>query len=146
MKLFLPLIVIFVFVTGCKPPSASRSTVPTEPPPTISFSKPRFKDQSGVYTLMTFEVTNTSNRPLEFVQIHADFYDKQDRLIAAEQPYIHRYTSLAPGQSSAAEVMVAADAKISRYKLSFTARGTAPFSTVDVVATPIEPEPLKRKK
>ncbi|MBS1769823.1 MAG: hypothetical protein JSS77_09165 [Acidobacteria bacterium] len=112
-------------------------------PPKITFSKPVF-EATRISTIMHFEVRNISDRPLEFIQIHCSFYDKNDRLIDSQSPDIDRYNSLPPGGVSAAQVETRAD--FAAYRLSFTAHGDKAFSTIDLDATEDKPDAPKKAK
>lgn len=142
----LPLLILATAALGCvSGRSGSSTTSGTVEHPKITFSTPSF-EKNGVYTALHFEVTNVSNRTLEFIQIHASFYDKDGMLVKSEHPYIESYTALAPGQQSTAEVMTDNDRRITNYKLTFTANGEGAFEKVDLDASEITRSSRKGKK
>jgi hypothetical protein len=146
MKLLLPLTALLFAVLACglpetgqrRPGSKSDATSESDFKPRLQYSKPRLSNESGVYYLLTFEVKNLSDRPLEFVQIEANFYDKDDNLLRTETPYIHRYESLGPGERSAAEVQTTPDKRIKRVELNFSCHGEQPFSKVQIKADEVD--------
>lgn len=145
MKKAFPFIVLLLAVLGCANASRRTNETPAERPK-ITYSKPTFENAAGIYTLLHFEVTNTSSKRLEYIQIHASFYDKNGTLITSEAPYIERWQGLGPGERSTATVSTNADKRISNYELSFTANGDKAFEVVTLDATQSEPPSNGKKK
>lgn len=142
------LVLIFCFfAAACTVPVPGGSSQPqleeTPDPPRITFSTPT-GERTRISTILHFEVRNVSDRPLRFIQIHCSFYDKNDRLVDSRSPYIDLYNSLPPGEVSAAQVETRTD--FASYRLSFTAKGDRPFTTIDLDASEDKPAPKKAKK
>lgn len=148
-NIFLPMSILLFVVLGCVPPKTKQKQESFEDvaaKPSISYSKPTIENAANIYTILHFEVTNTSTKPIEFLQIHASFYDKDGSLITSESPYIEQYTSLGPGERSAATVSTNRDRRIANYELTFTAHGDGPFEKVNVFAQQIDPPSKSTKK
>ncbi len=146
MKNLLPFLILVVVGFGCAglPREDVRADSAIKPLPTIKYSHPTMENAADIYTIMHFEVTNNGTKPIEFLQIHASFYDQDGTLITSESPYIERYTYLGPGERSAATVQTKRDRRIKNYELSFTARGDEPFGQVEVIGSELDP-PVQRK-
>lgn len=140
MKLILPLGFLFIAILGCTAPRNARIEQTRElktDPAKIEYSKPRWSNEANVYHLLSFEVKNTSNHTLEFIQIEASFYDKNGEFLQSASPYIARYQGLPAGEKSTAQVQTSYDPRIKSASFRFSCHGDEPFSKVDIDATEV---------
>ena len=142
MKILLPLSVLIAIALGCVAPGRGvRShpvtpSQPSGPAPTLQYTKPRW-EKNGVYLLLHFEVKNTTKQNLEYIQIHASFYDAKDQFVTSEEIYIDRWRGLGPGQRSAATVQTRPNSQIKSVRLEFTCHSPDTMDDVGMDATEV---------
>lgn len=111
-----------------------------EPKPffaSIEYTKPVWDRVSESYMTVVTEVMNTSDEPLEFLRIEANFYDKNDVLVKSETPYIDRWQRLGRNDRSPAQVHTTFDPRIKSLRLRFTCKDPRTRETVDVFANQV---------
>ena len=138
LQLLLPFAVLVAAVLGCSVPRSSGTGTPSsparsEPAPRLLYGKPSIESLGSAGGIVHVQVTNASDKTLQFVQAHMAFYDKDGNMITSQNGYCENQ-SLKPGGKAAVKIMIDRDKRVKRYELTFSAQVDGSYGDIELDA------------
>jgi len=135
-NLILTLGLLLIAALGCTAPRSSGSSSSSKAAtsaPTIIYGKPSFESLGRAGSIVHIQVTNTSDKTLQFVEGHMALYDKSGDLVSSQNGYCETQT-LTPGGKGVVKIMVDKDSRVSRYEMTFSAQVDGEFGDTQLTA------------